>query len=515
MRRRRFISNGNKIYFSHISGVSLLGVPSEVYQYGTQYAACIFTSFISCFLIIFLYLPVFYKLQLKSTFEYLEIRFARPVRILASFLYTLSLIVYVPLIIYVPALAFSQATGMNLYYVAPVICLVCIFYTTIGGLKAVVWADTVQMTVTVGSLVAVLILGTIAVGGVGATWRIAEEGGRIVFWNMNPSPFIRNSFWGMSVGMTMTWLASLGISQVSIQRFLAVPTIKEAQKYFRRSIWFLAVGLVVVKFISVFTGLTMYARYHKCDPITAHVVARSDKILPYYVLDVAADVPGLPGLFLAGLVSAGLSTMSAGLNTVAGTIYEDFIDRWMPESNDKETKAANVMKVTVVILGILCVGMVFLVDRLGDIFQLSLTVTGITAGAMLGLFSLGMLVPWATTKGAVVGGLMSMVTMIWIIVGAQWHMVNRRLYYEPLPSTTDGCLNMPGLLNRTVTTTQNLVQVESVEDEPFFMYRISFMYYTLLGALIVIVIGTIVSFVCGAPDLSDVNRDHFAPFITR
>lgn len=75
------------------------------------------------------------------------------------------------------------------------------------------------------------------------------------------------------------------------------------------------------------------------------MVARNDKILPYYVLDVAANVPGLPGLFLAGLVSAGLSTMSAGLNTVAGTIYEDFIDRWMPESNDKETKAANIMKV--------------------------------------------------------------------------------------------------------------------------------------------------------------------------
>ncbi|KAL6443069.1 hypothetical protein ACFW04_002798 [Cataglyphis niger] len=126
-----FLPISMSLIASHISGVSLLGVPSEVYQYGTQYAACIFTSFISCFLIIFLYLPVFYKLQLKSTFEYLEIRFARPVRILASFLYTLSLIVYVPLIIYVPALAFSQATGMNLYYVAPVICLVCIFYTTI------------------------------------------------------------------------------------------------------------------------------------------------------------------------------------------------------------------------------------------------------------------------------------------------------------------------------------------------------------------------------------------------
>lgn len=47
---------------------------------------------------------------------------------------------------------------------------------------------------------------------------------------MNPSPFIRNSFWGMSIGMTMAWLSSLGIGQMSMQRFLAVPTIKEAQK---------------------------------------------------------------------------------------------------------------------------------------------------------------------------------------------------------------------------------------------------------------------------------------------
>lgn len=63
------------------------------------------------------------------------------------------------------------------------------------------------------------------------------------------------------------------------------------------------------------------------------------------MLDVAADIPGLPGLFLAGLVSAGLSTMSANLNTVAGTIYEDFIDPCLPDSNEKEKRAAKIMKV--------------------------------------------------------------------------------------------------------------------------------------------------------------------------
>lgn len=119
------------IFFSHISAVSLLAIPVEVYQYGTQYAACVFTSLITCVLISIVYLPVFYQLQLTSTFEYLELRFTRPVRTFASFLYTLSTVIYVPLIVYVPSLAFSQATAIDLYLITPIICIVCIFYTTI------------------------------------------------------------------------------------------------------------------------------------------------------------------------------------------------------------------------------------------------------------------------------------------------------------------------------------------------------------------------------------------------
>ncbi|XP_043505174.1 sodium-coupled monocarboxylate transporter 1-like [Polistes fuscatus] len=496
---------------SHISGVSLLGVPSEVYQHGSQYAACIFTSFITCSIIAYIYLPVFFKLQLTSIFEYLEIRFARPVRLFASFLYCLSLVIYIPLIIYVPALAFSQATAINLHLIAPVICIVCIFYTTIGGLKAVVWADTVQMTVTVGSLFAVLLLGIRSVGGVTEIWKIADEGGRIVFWNMNPSPFTRNSFWGMSIGMSTAWLVGIGISQVSMQRFLAVPTMTEA----RKSIAFMAVGLVVVKWVSVFTGLIMYAKYYKCDPITAHVVSRSDQILPYYVLDVAANAPGLPGLFLAGLVSAGLASMSGGLNTAAGTIYEDFIEPWMPDTPDKEKKAATVMKITVVIIGTICVALVFLVDRLGDVFQVSMSLTGITSGSMLGLFSLGMLVPWATTKGAVVGSSFSMALMVWIVAGAQWNMALKKLIYKPLPTSTAECFLKDDTLNNHTTTMPTNVTTIDVENEPFILYTISFMYYTLIGCLVVMVIGTIVSFLCGAPDLNEVNKDHFPPIIRR
>ena len=62
-------------------------------------------------------------------------------------------------------------------------------------------------------------------------------------------------------------------------------------------------------------------------------------------MDVAGRIPGLPGIFLAGLVSSALSTMSASLNTLSGIIYRDFIDQWIAESPKKDAKSANIMKV--------------------------------------------------------------------------------------------------------------------------------------------------------------------------
>lgn len=167
---------------------------------------------------------------------------------------------------------------------------------------------------------------------------------------------------------------------------------------------------------------------------------------------------------------------------------------------------------TVVVIGLVCAALVFLVDRLGDIFQVSLTLHGVTSGAMLGIFTLGMLVPWSTTKGAIVGGLSSMLFMIWLIVGAQINMAQKRLFYEPLPTSNDKCLNVESLFNQTM----HKILVSTVPDEkPFILFTISFMYYALIGFLIVMVVGTMVSFICGVPNLQNVDRNHFPPIIQR
>jgi len=124
-------TNNANLLFSHISGISLLGIPTEVFHYGTQYAACVFTSILTAIITSYVFLPVFYKLQLTSTFEYLEIRFTRPVRILSSVLFTISLFAYLPIVIYVPAIAFAQVSNLSVHAITPVLSIVCIIYTSI------------------------------------------------------------------------------------------------------------------------------------------------------------------------------------------------------------------------------------------------------------------------------------------------------------------------------------------------------------------------------------------------
>lgn len=130
----------------------------------------------------FVYLPVFHDMQLTSCFSYLELRFDRIVRLTASFVYALSTLFFIPVVIYVPALAFSQVSGVNLHLITPILCVICIFYTTVGGLRAVVWADTIQFLLMLVAIFAIIALGLIDIGGVSEVWTRAQRGGRLIWF---------------------------------------------------------------------------------------------------------------------------------------------------------------------------------------------------------------------------------------------------------------------------------------------------------------------------------------------
>jgi solute carrier family 5 (sodium-coupled monocarboxylate transporter), member 8/12 len=80
--------------------------------------------------------------------------------------------------LYVPALAFNQMTGISIHKMTPLVVAICIFYTCLGGLKAVVWTDVVQITIMYGMLILIAVKGTIKAGGLSEVFRKNIESGR-------------------------------------------------------------------------------------------------------------------------------------------------------------------------------------------------------------------------------------------------------------------------------------------------------------------------------------------------
>jgi Na+/proline symporter len=167
---------------SHISGITLMSIPAEMYANGTQYSLMVICAIVVGFTLTYIYLPVFYELQLTSSFQYLEMRFDRSVRLMASLIYAISILIFIPIVLYVPALAFSQVSGINLHAISLTTSLVCVMYTSIGGLRTVVWTDTLQFLLMLVAIACVIVLGLKTTGGIANVWNAADNGGRLIFF---------------------------------------------------------------------------------------------------------------------------------------------------------------------------------------------------------------------------------------------------------------------------------------------------------------------------------------------
>ncbi|XP_076618369.1 sodium-coupled monocarboxylate transporter 1 [Colletes latitarsis] len=489
---------------SYISGIAILGLPAEMYVYGTQYWCVIIAdSFVSVTMAV-VYLPVFYGLGITSSYEYLNLRFNNAVRLMGSVIFLIKMLLYIPLVIYVPALAFNQVTGMNLHATALLVCAVCIFYTTLGGLKAVVWTDAIQTIVMFGGVMVVAILGTMRVGGIEQVWERNRDTGRIEFFDMNPDPTARHTFWTVVVGGYLNWLASCSVNQAMVQRCLSMPNLKKANA----TIAIMAIGIITIVSLSCYTGLVIFAAFYDCDPVTTKRLRKPDQLLPYFVMEMTGSIPGLPGLFVAGVFSAALSTMSTGLNSMSGVIYGDMIKPWF-RTPVSEVTASRTIKGIVVAIGAVCVGLVFLVEKLTGLIQACKSLSGITAGPLLGMFTLGMFFPFANSAGALVGGLVSLNLVAWISFGTQAAISTGNINYTVKPISIDGC---PDSLKSRVNNLTLAAETAAIE-QPFFLYRMSYLWYTWLGFLTAILLGLLVSWITGANVLKSGDEKLYTPMI--
>ncbi|KAI4470150.1 sodium-coupled monocarboxylate transporter [Holotrichia oblita] len=274
------------------------------------------------------------------------------------------------------------------------------------------------------------------------------------------------------------------------------------------------IGITIITSLSGFSGLVIFAYYYGCDPLQMKAIRTYDQLLPMYVVEVANFIPGLPGLFISGIFSASLSALSASLNCMAGIIHKDLISGFLSKDTSEITVSRH-LKILVVTLGVICTILVYLIERLGSLLPLTLSVAAISGGPLFGLFTAGMLIPKVHTTGALWGGIASVVVTSVIIIGAQVNKFRGTFRYIPLPVSTDACnTTITGFLNETYVRLVNkqnkhfisfqyIYRTRRIADslkadinkpeQPFFLFRISFFYYTMIGGLIAIIVSVIVS----------------------
>ncbi|XP_070387672.1 putative sodium-dependent multivitamin transporter isoform X3 [Dermacentor albipictus] len=466
---------------SFMSAVTLLGVPSENYYYGTQFVIINIAYIFGTPIAAYVFLPVFYKLQVISVYEYLERRFGKATRLAMSATFVIQMVLYMAVVLYAPAVALSAVTGISKWLSIISVGLVCTFYCTIGGMKAVLWTDLFQSILMFVSMFAVVGVGTYRMGGVSNVWNEALAGGRIEFFK----------------ALFLNWPIVSALSLITSS-----------------------------------AGIVMYANFRHCDPLLSGKITKTDQVLPYFVMLYLGGVPGLPGLFVAGIFSGALSTVSSAVNSLAAVMLEDFVRPFCISQKTYDKHASLILKVLAFFFGVLCVLLTGLVEQLGGVLQASFMIFGVVGGPLLGVFTLGFLCRRANQEAALSGLVAGLLMGFWIGIGATVYGVKP----ENLPLLDDKCPTSLGatsalttavsyvsenattaaviiLAENTVSDNGTSVSVIAGERYILPLYRLSYQWYCGFGWLVVIVVGSIVTLLTGGA--KDVDPYCLSPLVTK
>lgn len=473
---------------SFMSSIAMLGLPADVYQYSTQVAILNVAYIVGTPIAAYLYLPVFFQLKNVSAYKYLELRFGKVTRLVASMAFIVQTTLYMGVVVYAPALALQAVTGLDKTVSILVIGLVCTFYSTIGGMKAVLITDVFQSLLMYVVLLAVLIKGSIEFGGFDKVWAKAYDGGRIQFFNFSPNLTIRYTFWTQLFGGLISYTPLYATNQTQIQRLLTVRSLRRAQA----ALWMNLPLMILLNFTAILAGVCVYAFYAECDPLTQGRISVADQLIPIFITDTLRDYPGVVGLCMAGIFSGALSSVSSSINSLAAVVMQDFlIPLFFRETSD--SRLTVLTQLTGLVFGALCISIAFTVESLGGVLTAALTIIPVVGGPMLGLFTLGMFSTAVEERGALSGLLAGLLLSFWLGFGGP------KPPSPTLPVDVSGCPN--ATLSFASPIIAALVEAPTTAEPPsyFPLYELSYMWSGVFGFLAVIpvaqIVGRIVTFV--------------------
>ncbi len=326
-RRTHWLAVGISIVATLFSAVSFVALPGEAYENGLSLYPRSPLVIIVAPLVILIFLPIYYRAQIYTVFEYLEQRFNLAVRLIASAVFLLVRSSYIAVVFYASAKAFEPVFHLPIPMMIFIIGLIATFYTVLGGMQAVIWTDVVQFVILFGGILIVLGKLIVSAGGdVSAIYSYASEHQRgFDLWLTDSfysfSPYERVTLWAI-LAYVLVWNSyTYGVDQLTVQRYLSTKDQKSAARaaFFQ----FLLLLPFVASFWFVGTGLFYYYGQH--PGIAPPPDFDSDSILSYFILTELP--PGFVGLIFGAILAAVMSTVDSGINSLTTATIIDFYKR--------------------------------------------------------------------------------------------------------------------------------------------------------------------------------------------
>ncbi len=394
-------------------------------------------------IVMFVFIPVYARLNCKTAYEYLEMRFHVCVRAIASGLFVFLRIGWMASVIYSATLVLASVTGISQFILIILLGVISTTYTMLGGLKAVMWTDVLQFFIFCTTIILTLILIVVySSDGIGGITSSYFEGRNDLLINFKPAFDLDHGSWAFIIGLPIVFLSTYGADQVSVQRYIAAKSERTSKIGLMLSVlgaWIVIPGLLIIgvglyshfqanpsEMITVLDkelggelpqwrtqgspdpGTHSLSSYYQNHPEHIHedVVRNNiqDKVFPQYVR--LYFPPGMVGLFLVALMAAVMSSIDSGIHSISTSLTVDIRDRffskWKPEDEKREVFQDRLL---VVFISSISIFLACQVGDMGDVFAIGKKLTAGFGGPLLSIFILALFFPRVRTAEVVIGTL--------------------------------------------------------------------------------------------------------------
>ncbi len=370
-----------------LSGVTFMSVPGAVATTQFSYMQVVFGYLIGYSVIAMVLMPVYYKMNLTSIYTYLETRFGNASYKTGSFFFILSRTIGASFRIYIVINALQtfvfDAMGIPFIVTVAVFMVLILLYTYKGGVKTIVWTDTLQTTFMLITVIfsVIFISDHLGIGLGDLLGKVMSSDLSKMYVDDTLSP---NYFWKNFLGGAFIAIAMTGLDQEMMQKNLSCKNIGEAKK----NMFTFSIVLVVVNFLFLVLGavLVFYATQNNMVIDPKH----TDNLFPDIALNHLGPFIGL--LFLIGLISAAYPSADGALTALTTAFCFDFLRlNKKPDITEQELKKTRhwVHLSFAVILLLMIV--LFRVINNDAVIRNLFKVAGYTYGPLLGLFAFGFL----------------------------------------------------------------------------------------------------------------------------